>query len=70
MANAISRGLELRVDGDALIDIIFCEFHIFNDRPKGCVRRDHEWVESVPCDVDPRSGLTFEKGILGDVPPL
>ncbi len=25
---------------------------------------------SVPCDVDPRLGLTFEKGILGGVSPL
>ena len=26
--------------------------------------------DSVPCDVDPRLGLTFEMGILGGVSPL
>lgn len=70
MAYPISRYLDLRVDGDALIDAIFCEFHIFNDRPKSCVRRDHMDRIQMPCDVDPRLGLTFEKGVLGDVPPL
>ena len=62
MANAISRGLELRVDGDALIDIIFCEFHIFNDRPKGYVRRDHEWIDSSAMRCGPEIGAHIRKG--------
>jgi hypothetical protein len=70
MANAISRCPELRVDGDALIDAIFCEFHIFNNRPKGYVRRDHEWIDSSAMRCGPELGLTFEKGILGGLPPL
>ena len=73
IAYAISRcPLEnLRVDGDALIDTIFCEFHIINDRPERYMPAViMNGSNSAPCDEEPRLGLTFEKGILGGVSPL
>ena len=72
-AYAISRypPADLWMDGDALIDTIFCEFHIVNDRPESCRRAViTNGSDSVPCEEEPRLGLTFEKGILGGVAPL
>jgi hypothetical protein len=62
---------DFRLDKDALINTIFCEFHVINDRPEGCVYAViMNGSNSVPRDVEPRLGLTIEKGILGGVSPL